>query len=195
MKIAEFWRLAAIISKLHHPNILAFYGVVNNGPGETLATVAEFMVNGSLKKVLLRKGKHLDWRKRIMVAMDAAIGMEYLHSKDIVHFDLKCDNLLVNVNDPSRPICKVSYKSVVLVLFCTNHHKAPGARARSTGHRRACCPRRIVRWPVGSRVGPRSNPSGRTPSGRLDARGCSSVGRPPRASRVGVESTRGEIRG
>nr|CAB3455453.1 unnamed protein product [Digitaria exilis] len=106
--ITEFWREAAIISKLHHPNILALYGVVNNGPGATLATVTEFMVNGSLKKVLIRKDKYLDWRKRIMIAMDAAIGMEYLHSKDIVHFDLKCDNLLVNVKDPSRPICKVA---------------------------------------------------------------------------------------
>ncbi|CAM0873289.1 unnamed protein product [Alopecurus aequalis] len=105
--VTEFWREAAIISKLHHPNILAFYGVVKNGPGGTLATVTEFMVNGSLKKVLSRKDKYLDWRKRILVAMDAAIGMEYLHSKDIVHFDLKCDNLLVNVKDPSRPICKV----------------------------------------------------------------------------------------
>ncbi|XP_047090742.1 dual specificity protein kinase shkD-like [Lolium rigidum] len=106
--ITEFWREAAIISKLHHPNILALYGVVNNGPGGTLATVTEFMVNGSLKKVLGRKDKYLDWRKRILVAMDAAIGMEYLHSKDIVHFDLKSDNLLVNVKDPSRPICKVA---------------------------------------------------------------------------------------
>ncbi|CAN6212859.1 unnamed protein product, partial [Urochloa humidicola] len=106
--ITEFWREADIISKLHHPNILALYGVVNNGPGSTLATVTEFMVNGSLKKVLLRKDKYLDWRKRVMLAMDAAIGMEYLHSKDIVHFDLKCDNLLVNVKDPSRPICKVA---------------------------------------------------------------------------------------
>ncbi|XP_066389268.1 uncharacterized protein [Miscanthus floridulus] len=106
--ITEFWREAAILSKLHHPNILAFYGVVNNGPEATLATVTEFMVNESLKKVLLRKDKYLDWRKRIMLAMDAAIGMEYLHSKDIVHFDLKCDNLLVNVKDPSRPICKVA---------------------------------------------------------------------------------------
>ncbi|CAM0151690.1 unnamed protein product [Urochloa decumbens] len=106
--ITEFWREADIISKLHHPNILALYGVVNNGPGDTLATVTEFMVNGSLKRVLLRKDKYLDWRKRIMLAMDAAIGMEYLHSKDIVHFDLKCDNLLVNVKDPSRPICKVA---------------------------------------------------------------------------------------
>jgi len=106
--LTEFWREAAIISNLHHPNILALYGVVNNGPGATLATVTEFMVNGSLKKVLLRNDKYLDWRKRIMLAMDAAIGMEYLHSKDIVHFDLKCDNLLVNVKDPSRPICKVA---------------------------------------------------------------------------------------
>ncbi|XP_015690837.1 probable LIM domain-containing serine/threonine-protein kinase DDB_G0287001 isoform X2 [Oryza brachyantha] len=105
--ITEFWREAAIISKLHHPNILALYGVVNNGPGGTLATVTEFMINGSLKKVL-HKDKCLDWHKRIMLAMDAAIGMEYLHSKDIVHFDLKCDNLLVNIKDPSRPICKVA---------------------------------------------------------------------------------------
>ncbi|TKW35797.2 hypothetical protein SEVIR_2G400400v4 [Setaria viridis] len=106
--IVEFWREAAILSKLHHPNVLAFYGIVNNGPGGTLATVTEFMASGSLKKVLLRKEKFLDRRKRITLAMDVAIGMEYLHSKDIIHFDLKCDNLLVNLNDPSRPICKVA---------------------------------------------------------------------------------------
>ncbi|KAJ8545177.1 hypothetical protein K7X08_017760 [Anisodus acutangulus] len=103
----EFWREAEILSKLHHPNVVAFYGVVQDGPGGTLATVTEFMVNGSLRHVLLCKDRHLDRRKKLIIAMDAAFGMEYLHSKSIVHFDLKCDNLLVNLKDPSRPICKV----------------------------------------------------------------------------------------
>ncbi|KAM7278066.1 hypothetical protein ACFE04_005200 [Oxalis oulophora] len=103
----DFWREAEILSKLHHPNVVAFYGVVQDGPGGTLATVTEFMVNGSLRHVLLSKERQLDRRKRLIIAMDAAFGMEYLHSKNIVHFDLKCDNLLVNLKDPARPICKV----------------------------------------------------------------------------------------
>ncbi|KAK6123887.1 hypothetical protein DH2020_042378 [Rehmannia glutinosa] len=103
----EFWKEAEILSKLHHPNVVAFYGVVQDGPGGTLATVTEYMVDGSLRHVLLRKDRQLDRRKRLIIAMDAAFGMEYLHSKNIVHFDLKCDNLLVNLKDPSRPICKV----------------------------------------------------------------------------------------
>ncbi|KAD5318107.1 hypothetical protein E3N88_18053 [Mikania micrantha] len=103
----EFWREAVILSELHHPNVMAFYGVVHDGPDGTLATVTEFMVDGSLRHVLLRKDRNLDHRKRLIIAMDAAFGMEYLHSKNIVHFDLKCDNLLVNMKDSSRPICKV----------------------------------------------------------------------------------------
>ncbi|KAJ6819057.1 uncharacterized protein M6B38_404785 [Iris pallida] len=105
--IADFWKEALILSSLHHPNVVAFYGVVRDGPDGSLATVTEFMVNGSLKQFLQKKDRTIDRRKRLIIAMDAAFGMEYLHGKNIVHFDLKCENLLVNMRDPQRPICKI----------------------------------------------------------------------------------------
>ncbi|CAM6008697.1 unnamed protein product [Sphagnum balticum] len=105
--IADFWREACTLSQLHHPNVVAFYGVVRDGPGGTLATVTEYMVNGSLKQVLQKNDRTIDRHKRLLLATDAAFGMEYLHEKNIVHFDLKCENLLVNMRDPQRPICKV----------------------------------------------------------------------------------------
>jgi serine/threonine protein kinase len=53
----DFWREAQILSTLHHPNVVAFYGVVPDGPGGTLATVTEYMVNGSLRNSLLKKDR------------------------------------------------------------------------------------------------------------------------------------------
>ncbi|EPS71752.1 hypothetical protein M569_03004, partial [Genlisea aurea] len=103
----DFWNEAIKLADLHHPNVVAFYGIVLDGPDDSVATVTEFMVNGSLRDVLLRNERPLDKRKRLLIAMDVAFGMEYLHGKNIVHFDLKSDNLLVNLRDPQRPICKV----------------------------------------------------------------------------------------
>ncbi|CAK9135273.1 unnamed protein product [Ilex paraguariensis] len=103
----DFWNEAIKLADLHHPNVVAFYGVVLDSPGGSVATVTEYMVNGSLRNALQKNERNLDRRKRLLIAMDVAFGMEYLHGKNIVHFDLKSDNLLVNLRDPHRPICKV----------------------------------------------------------------------------------------
>ena len=59
----------------------------------------------------------IDRRKRLLIIMDAAFGMEYLHGKNIIHFDLKCENMLVNMKDPQRPICKVLHSHALTFLL------------------------------------------------------------------------------
>ncbi|KAJ0984833.1 hypothetical protein J5N97_003189 [Dioscorea zingiberensis] len=90
---ADFWNEACKLADLHHPSVLAFYGVVLDGPGDSIRDTFS---------------RTLDHRKRLLIAMDVAFGMEYLHGKNIVHFDLKSDNLLINLRDPQRPICKAT---------------------------------------------------------------------------------------
>ncbi|XP_042424819.1 uncharacterized protein LOC122012371 [Zingiber officinale] len=105
----NFWNEACKLVNLHHPNVVAFYGIVLDGPGGSIATVSEFVVNGSLRCALLKNEKMFDRRRCLLIAMDVAFGMEYLHSKNVIHFDLKSENLLVNLGDIERPICKIGY--------------------------------------------------------------------------------------
>jgi serine/threonine protein kinase len=64
LQIADFWKEAQILSSLHHPNVVAFYGVVRDGPDGSLATVTEFMVNGSLKQFLRKKDRYCSFNQR-----------------------------------------------------------------------------------------------------------------------------------
>jgi len=82
---------------------VSFYGVVQDGPNDTLAAVTEFIMNRSLEQVLRKKDRTVDRRKRLMPHLAWNICSE----KGVVHFDLKCENLLVNMRDPHRPVCKI----------------------------------------------------------------------------------------
>jgi serine/threonine protein kinase len=54
----DFWNEACKLASLHHPNVVAFYGVVLDGPGGSVATVTEYMANGSLRQALQRHEKY-----------------------------------------------------------------------------------------------------------------------------------------
>ncbi len=36
--------------------------------------------------------------------MDVVFEMEYLYNKNTIHFNLKCEEILVNMQDPHKPI-------------------------------------------------------------------------------------------
>lgn len=58
----DFWNEAIKLADLHHPNVVAFYGVVLDGPGGSVATVTEYMVNGSLRTALQKNERYVKFR-------------------------------------------------------------------------------------------------------------------------------------
>jgi serine/threonine protein kinase len=84
----------------HPPPTLRYLGVCLHPP----CVVTEYCARGSLNDVLKRARTstslrgHLDWSRRLHMALDAAKGMLYLHSctPAVIHRDLKSANLLVD---------------------------------------------------------------------------------------------------
>jgi len=92
--VDDFCREAQLISSLQHQNVVQVFGVVQGQ--RSPAIVTEYM-DRSLRHILDRQPRALDQRKRLKLALDAARGMDYLHSRRIVHFDLKSSNTMVGM--------------------------------------------------------------------------------------------------
>ena len=94
--LREFASEVHILSRLRHPRVVLWMGVVlepNN-----LSIVTEFMDKGSLGKVLHARNPRtrLPANLRARWSHDIAEGMSYLHGQQIVHRDLTPNNVLVN---------------------------------------------------------------------------------------------------
>eukprot|EP01112_Ceratiomyxa_fruticulosa_P001702 TRINITY_DN11865_c0_g1_i1.p1 TRINITY_DN11865_c0_g1~~TRINITY_DN11865_c0_g1_i1.p1 ORF type:complete len:975 (-),score=191.55 TRINITY_DN11865_c0_g1_i1:18-2942(-) len=98
-KLTELKEEAHILQKLLHPNIVQFFGLYEDPNDNRLYIVTEFMPNGSLDKVLKAPNAKSTITPQIILKMcrDCAAGMALLENNQIVHCDLSCRNLLVNI--------------------------------------------------------------------------------------------------
>lgn len=91
---------AAMMASLRHPNIVQFLGVCPFPP----CILSEYCSRGNLTEVLYAaktnpaKAAELTWHRRLSLAMDAAQGMLFLHTRSppVVHRDFKSPNLLID---------------------------------------------------------------------------------------------------
>jgi serine/threonine protein kinase len=92
---AEFRREAEVMAQLNSPYIIRLFGLC--WAQQEYAIVMELMPNQSLFH-LLHNGQPLPWSIRYNIAQDIAYGLRLLHSRDILHRDLKSLNVLLDGN-------------------------------------------------------------------------------------------------
>ncbi|KAK8520212.1 hypothetical protein V6N13_031326 [Hibiscus sabdariffa] len=91
-----------LLSRLNCPYLVKQLGYCADQHHRLL--IYEFMANGALQQHLHRPGKQhkaLDWGNRLVIALDCARALEFLHehaSPTVIHRDLKCSNILLDEN-------------------------------------------------------------------------------------------------
>ncbi|CAL2250479.1 unnamed protein product [Prunus armeniaca] len=108
---AAFTQEVAVWHKLDHPNVTKFIGATmgtselhiqtDNGqvgmPSNVCCVVVEYCPGGALKSYLIKnRRRKLAFKLVVQLALDLARGLCYLHSKKIVHRDVKTENMLLD---------------------------------------------------------------------------------------------------
>ncbi|CAI2352197.1 unnamed protein product [Caenorhabditis sp. 36 PRJEB53466] len=91
-QIDEIMHEARLMRKFKHPNVVTFYGVAAGM--EPFMVIMELAENGALDSYLKKNIGHLTvWTKNDMI-LQAARGLEYLHSLNVIHRDIASRNCL-----------------------------------------------------------------------------------------------------
>jgi serine/threonine protein kinase len=92
-------REAVILKKVKHPLIVELLGNISDTFDPNSAIVTEFAGNGSLANHLSTAECPLSGANRITrIIVGIALAMRFLHSRGIIHFNLKPDNILLDWN-------------------------------------------------------------------------------------------------
>ncbi|CAI9263333.1 unnamed protein product [Lactuca saligna] len=93
----EFLKEILMLSRYTHENLISLLGFCNQG-GERIL-VYEYACHGSLDRHI--RSVALTWRQRLMICVDAATGLCYLHDpkethERVIHRDIKSSNILLD---------------------------------------------------------------------------------------------------
>ena len=88
----QFVQEVIMLASLRHENVVRFIGACQKP--RVWCIVTEYIREGSLR-TSLAKNRAPSLRLALRYALDIARGMEYLHKFNVIHRDLKSDNLLM----------------------------------------------------------------------------------------------------
>nr|AAF78017.1 receptor-like kinase [Oryza sativa Japonica Group] len=99
----DFISEVATIGRIHHINVVRLVGFCSEEMRRAL--VYEYMPRGSLNKYIFSSERSFSWDKLNEIALGIARGINYLHQgceMQILHFDIKPDNILLDDNFVSK---------------------------------------------------------------------------------------------
>ena len=91
-----------ILAKLSHPNIVKYLGFYQNGPINVI--ILEYAKLGSLHDYLSDKSKPLSDQLKRKWIRESALGLQFLHSNNCLHRDIKARNCLL-FDDHNLKLC------------------------------------------------------------------------------------------
>ena len=91
---AEVVKEAESMRTLRHHNVLMLMGIIETDKNETYIA-SEFAPHGDLE-CFIRRHKKIKFSKILMFLQGICNGMSYLHSKKMIHRDLKLDNVMLS---------------------------------------------------------------------------------------------------
>jgi serine/threonine protein kinase len=108
-----------ILKTIEHPNVLNYIGICFLPKENSLYIVTEYLNGGDLRDFIIKESTkvtdgvgNIDWRLRTKIVMDIGNAIYYLHSHNLMHRDIKTDNVILS-SDQRFVLCDFGFATFV----------------------------------------------------------------------------------